>query len=518
MWASRGEGEKTYKVIACRMPIAPVRLFKNVDTGEEKVELNFFRKGHWESLITDRASIASTQKIIDLSNRGIHVTSQTARLLVEYLQDIIVMSEDTLPYEPSRSALGWAEYNGKNIFLPYAKEITFDDEGAFYEMFSYIHKEGDFEEWKRYIGELRSYNIAIRMAMAASFASPLVEIIGQNPFVFHIWGSTGTGKTVSLLIAMSIWGDPDRGHLVRTLNSTNNAMMKTAAFLRNIPFAGDELQTIKTRENNYDKIIMQLTEGIDRSRLNAKSKLDPTKSWACSFLFSGEEPCVKSASGGGAKNRAIEVHCPEKIVPHGNPEAEFCKHNFGHAGEPFVAYIADHVQEAREIYSKFFSDIMESVNTTEKQAGSMALMLTGDEIARRLFWPSEPALGVQQVREYLCLAEEVDVAERAYKYILDKIAEHEDNFSGDSYVNWGKIDAENNVFFIKNALENVLNEGNFDFDSVKNKWADKGYIAKQDERFTWVTRIKNTVARTIRFNSAHFPSEKVQDLEDEIPF
>jgi len=302
------------------------------------------------------------------------------------------------------------------------------------------------------------------------------------------------------------------------LNSTNNAMMKTAAFLRNIPFAGDELQTIKTRENNYDKIIMQLTEGIDRSRLNAKSKLDPTKSWACSFLFSGEEPCVKSASGGGAKNRAIEVHCPEKIVPHGNPEAEFCKHNYGHAGEPFVAYIADHVQEAREIYSSFFNQIMESVNTTEKQAGSMALMLTGDEIARRLFWPSEPALGVEQVREYLCLAEDVDVAERAYRFIIDTIAEHDDNFSGDSYVNWGKIDAENNVFFIKNALENVLNDGNFDFDSVKNKWAAKGYIEKHADKFTVSTRIKNTVARAVKFNSAYFPIEKVQDLDDDIPF
>ena len=106
----------------------------------------------------------------------------------------------------------------------------------------------------------------------------------------------------------------------------------------------------------------------------------------------------------------------------------------------------------------------------------------------------------------------------AYKYIIDKIAEHNDNFSGDSYVNWGKIDAENNVFFIKNALENVLNEGNFDLDSVKNRWAEKGYIEKQDGRFTFVTRIKDTVARTIRFNSAYFPAEKVPDLEDDIPF
>lgn len=503
---------------ACKIPVLPVRLFKNVDTGEEKVEVAFFRKNRWETLITDRETVSNTQKIVSLANRGIAVTSLTARYLVEYMQDIIVDSEETLPYEPSRSSLGWAMYEGNRVFLPYAKEITFDDEGAFYEMFSYIKTEGDFDKWKEYIENLRNYHIAIRLAMAASFASPLVELIGQNPFVFHIWGSTGTGKTVSLLVAMSIWGDPDRGHLVRTLNSTNNAMMKTAAFLRNIPFAGDELQTIKTRENNYDKIIMQLTEGIDRSRLNAKSKLDSTKSWACSFLFSGEEPCIKSASGGGAKNRAIEIHCQEKIIPNGNPEAEFCKHNYGFAGEVFVNYLAEHVDEIRQMYSNIFNQIMESVSTTEKQAGSMALMLTADEIARRLFWPSESALTVEQVREYLCLAEEVDVSERAYKYIIDVIAEHNKNFSSDSYIQWGKIDDDNNVFFIKNTLENVLLQGNFDFDSVKNSWAQKGYIELHGGKFTVSTRIKNTVARAVKFNSACFPDEIVTNFDDEIPF
>ena len=67
--------------------------------------------------------------------------------------------------------------------------------------------------------------------MAASLSSVLLEPLGALPYVFHLWGRSGFGKTLSLMLAQSIWGNPDNGALVRTLNMTNNAMARTAAFL-----------------------------------------------------------------------------------------------------------------------------------------------------------------------------------------------------------------------------------------------------------------------------------------------
>ena len=49
------------------------------------------------------------------------------------------------------------------------------------------------------------------MMMAASFASVLLEPLKVLPFVLHLWGTTGTGKTVALMVAMSIWGNPQNG-------------------------------------------------------------------------------------------------------------------------------------------------------------------------------------------------------------------------------------------------------------------------------------------------------------------
>lgn len=59
--------------------------------------------------------------------------------------------------------------------------------------------------------------------MAASFASVLLEPLGCLSFVFHLWGGSGTGKTVGMMVAASVWGNPAEGALTRTLNSTPNA-------------------------------------------------------------------------------------------------------------------------------------------------------------------------------------------------------------------------------------------------------------------------------------------------------
>ena len=110
------------------------------------------------------------------------------------------------------------------------------------------------------------------MMMAASFASPIIEKVNALPFVFHLWGGTGSGKSVALMAAMSVWGNPSMGKMVRTMNMTSNSMLSTAAFLKNIPFAGDELQTIKSKWDNYDKLIMCITEGVDRGRMSYDKK------------------------------------------------------------------------------------------------------------------------------------------------------------------------------------------------------------------------------------------------------
>ena len=498
------DGNDQSKIFASKIPVLPVKLMMNEDTGTEKVELAFFKRHKEYKTVVNRSVISNKTQIVRLADSGIEVTSENARQLVLYLSEAITNSLDLLPFTNCKSVLGWTEHDGKKVFLPYCEDISFDEEGTLGYLYSCVSCSGNLFTWTDYMKKLRR-SVEVRLAMAASFASPLIELIGQNPFVFHIWGPTGCGKTVALMIAMSIWGDPDSGKLVRTMNMTANAMMATASFLRNIPFAGDELQTIKSAFGNYDKLIMQITEGIDRGRMKF-DEVRPTKSWRCSFLFSGEEPCVKASSGGGAKNRAIEVECKDKIIADGNADANFCRENFGYAGRAFTEYAADRIDSIKNIYTSYFNAIVRSCDTTDKQAGAMALMLTADELAKDLFWPDEEYLTLESIQNYIAKSSDVDVSERAYDFVMGLISEHGDNFvnesgNGPSYVTWGMHDGYwNRIYFIQKVLDDEMAKAGFDLTSVKRSWAEKGYILKNKDAFRHLKKINKSVCSCVCFN------------------
>ena len=167
-------------------------------------------------------------------------------------------------------------------------------------IFRNVREAGSFDAWKDLCGKLRA-NIPMRMMMAASFASVLLEPLKVLPFVLHVWGTTGTGKTVALMVAMSIWGNPKMGGLVKTMNMTRNAIMRNAAFLCSIPFAGDELQTIKDKwQGNFDQLIYQITEGVDRGRAKA------TGAW----MIRGHGKTASSSPGRNPSQKPIPTVAP----------------------------------------------------------------------------------------------------------------------------------------------------------------------------------------------------------------
>jgi putative DNA primase/helicase len=457
---------------ASPIPVIPTALLENMDSHTEKLELSFYKHKRWQSLITERSVTANRNSIIKLADKGIEVNSDNANLLVKYIADVVAWSLPYLPHKPAKSVMGWVD----NEFMPYTDKIAFDGDDQFKYLYKSISQKGTLKEWVDFIAPLRK-NLELRLCMAAAFASPLIELIGENPFVFHLWGGTGAGKTIALMVAMSIFGDPSMGKMTRTMNMTANSMLTTAAFLRNLPFAGDELQTIKSRWSNYDNLIMCITEGIDRGRMSY-DKINDTRAWKCSFLFSGEEPCIKQASGGGAKNRVIEVECKGKLVENGNATANFVRTHYGCAGQPYVEKLK--TINAPDAYNKLFLEILDSVDTTDKQAGSMAIMLVADRIASELFWPTEQPLTVSDVSPYLSSAAEVDVTERAYQFICGAIAENQANFCEAAKQIWGSIENEY-VYINKNVLCRIMEDAGFDFDAVKAKWHEKGYLERNNQ-------------------------------------
>ena len=472
---------------ACPHPILPVERYINIDTDTEKVKLSFFKDGRWREITVDCGVIFNKTSISQLADRGVLVTSESAKDLVRYLSDVISLNAQEIPLYKSIGRLGWVD----GEFVPYKQSVKYDGDADFKSIYENVCECGSYGKWLEHVKELRK-DINIRLVLAASFASPLIEVVGALPFILHLWGTTGFGKTVSLMIASSVWGNPEMGCLTKTMNMTANAMARTACFLYNIPFCADELQQIKTNWGTYDALIMYLTEGIDRGRAKAKGGVEATKTWRNSFIFTGEEPITKGVSGGGVKNRVIEVECDRKIIQDGNYTANLVKNNYGHAGKIYIDYIEQIMQADSECikreYKKLFKDVIDTTDTTDKQALSMALMLLADRLACDCIFDDEP-LTIEQVKQYVVPESAVRVEERAYSEVVSLISRNKNKFDELSNDVWGKIQ-DDVVTINKQVLEQELNKLGFDFNSIKKGWAKSEYILKNTAgRYIHQTRV-----------------------------
>ena len=475
--------------IASPIPILPTELLYNVDDETEKLRLEFFKDGRWKWFICDRKTAASQQKIIDLADRGVEVNSENAKLLVKYIADCVALNLDVLPRYRSISRLGWVEGG----FMPYDKEIRFDGEKENKPLFDNFTQKGSFEEWVEFVSPLRK-NILLRLQMAASFASPLIELVNALPFVFHLWGGTGAGKTVGMMVAMSIWGDPRLGKLTRTIDLTHNSLRTTLGFLYNLPYAGDELQTIKSQWNGYDQLIMRICEGIDRGRMTY-DRNNALKTWKLCCLLTGEEPCTKSSSGGGVKNRVIEIECDQKVVEDGPTVAGFIADHYGWAGLQYIKSVAAYKNLSEE-YLALMDNILLKCDTTEKQAMAAALMLLGDKIAVETIFTDERPLEIEDISPFLTSAADVDVAGRAYDHVMSLVSQNIRKFKDNEYdESWGKI-REDQLIFNKSVLCAHLDAAGFSFDAVKRAWADRGWIKRFGRAYTAKLLTINGTAQT----------------------
>ena len=498
---------------ACTHPILPMEILKNVDTGDERIRLAYFKYGSWNQVTVGRDVCADNNSIVKvLSKIGIEVTTENAKSLVKYISDCVGYNPAKLSPKRSINRLGWAG----NEFMPYAQDIVYDGDERFNAVFKNIRQEGSFDAWKDHCSVLRKNKI-VRMAFAASAASPLLSLVNALPFVFHIWsGDSGTCKTVAVMAAMSIWGDPKMGGLLKTMDNTQYFYMESAAFLRSIPFAGDELQTVKDRwTTNYDKLIYRLTEGIMRGQGKASGGVKETMTWCNSFLFTGEEPITKQNSRAGSKNRVIEIEIESKLLEDGNYSVSVLEENHGFAGKMLVDYLrGTETRKLKEEYKRLF-DSMCKLDTTEKQAMAMSCILVADRILTELIFTDEIPLTIADVKEYLRSANEVDVAERSYQAVLNWIAKNPVRFqnpNGTDSLNkgevWGRIDEDEEhpekppvAVINKDVLCEFLEKTGFDYAAISKKWAEKNRLVKNTQgKFVHQTKVHGIKASYLKIN------------------
>lgn len=455
--------------------LQPIAILKNYETGEELVKCAFLSREKWSTFIINREVIVNNGKITRLANKGIDVTSDSSKLLVGFIRDLLNNNE--LEEVQSTSKMGWHEGD----FLPYGKSIEFDGEESFSEAFKSLHSKGDYEKWYDEIHKCRDNNVPLKLIMAASFASPLLYLLGRQSFATLLWGKSGGKKTVAGRIAMSIWGDSREGKLMFSMNNTTNFYFRTAEFFNHLPVFFDEFQTFVKQGGNMDKLIMSLTEGIDRGKADIDGGIQRSKTWKNIFLFTGEQSISDINSGGGTLNRLIEIYITKDVVEDGIKTCDVLNENYGHAGKIYIDYIKQiPIEKLREMFLEKLQNIKDLNITEEKQAINMAMLLLADDLACKCVFKEEYPLKVEETIQYMFTKNEIDNSERAYQDFLDFCDMNKSKFNPENQKFaefWGTID-EFEISIITKKFRNVIKEAGFNPTKILREWEEKGLVEK----------------------------------------
>lgn len=507
--------------VACYHPILPIERLKNLETGDEQLKLAYKRNNRWEEIIVPKDLVATASKITALSKRGVAVTSENAKLLVRFLSDVENMNDNEIKVQYSTSKLGWI----KNGFIPYDKEIVFDGDSRFKQVFESIEQRGSREAWYEHVRKLRKTGrIEIKFMLAAAFASILIGPLGALPFIVDLWGETEGGKSVTLMLACSVWANPDESQYIGDFKTTDVALEARADLLNNLPMMLDDTSKTSSRiRDNFEGIVYDLCSGKGKSRSNKDLGMNRENRWRNAILTNGERPLNSYVTQGGAINRILEVECGEKVYQDPQETAELIKKNYGFAGREFVDVIKRiGFEEVGRIQKEIQHEIHDD-EKMQKQSISLSIVLASDRIATDYLFQDGQYINLKEAAQVLVDRNELSDNERCYQYILSEVDINGAKFDPALQTNekWGVLEHGYAVIY-NNVFDSICKKGGFSKKAFLS-WADKnGLLQTQGGQLTKVKKAEGRSMRCVFLKMDPSIDEdgfqSVDAVQEELPF
>lgn len=537
-WVADQAGVRSYDFlgehIACYHPILITKRMLNAETGTEKVRIAFCKGFKWKEITVDKEIIASSNKIVGLAKYGVSVTSESAKLLVRFLSDLENLNIEQIDSVTSTSKFGWIGQD----FMPYDAQIEFDAESRFKDIYESLQPKGSYEEWLDLILKIRkSGRYEPQLYLAGSFASVLLKPLNVLPFILNLWGETGKGKTVALMVACSVWANPAENKYITDSSSTQVAIEVREDILNNLPMLMDDLSKIKDKlGDGFADFIYLLCGGKGKDRSNVNLGINKMNTWQNICLTNIERPLTNDTMRAGAINRILDFEMEDgSIFKNGNRVVSILSKNYGFAGKMFVDAIKSlDLGQLKGIQEDFLQQINEyaksqGVEKEEKQSIPLSVLLTADKIATDYIFKDGIYLDLKRCADTLKNKGDVSENERAYEYILSEISININKFVPDDEGNyrgemWGCL-KDGYVIIISSAFDRIADHGNF---------SRKGFLHWAIKKNLVQTNSKGEPTKACRFDGMsprciwlQLPNDLVdengfmkvpEDMQEELPF
>jgi hypothetical protein len=263
---------------------------------------------------------------------------------------------------------------------------------------SFTEPTGSIENWRKFIKLLISKKMYKHLAVVlAGAGAPLMRYTKLFGMTFHCASTeSGTGKSLALEAAASVWGHPTR---YRTGKSTSPvAMQQRLGLLQNHPLITDEL-TSKNRDNFewLPEFLLDMTQGKGKERMEAGSNKERLNlsTWATTSLLSSNTHMVDILTGGrkhaaeGELRRLLEILMEEPLSwePHEIEIIKSLQDNYGTAGVMMIEYMVNNEASLEPLVTSTVTRMYQEFNATNDERFWMAGI--GASVAAGIIWSSQ---------------------------------------------------------------------------------------------------------------------------------
>jgi hypothetical protein len=461
-----------------------------------------------------------------LAPLGANISSSNCKEIIRYLTDCERRLGWQRPRLKSVTHLGWAE-GPLGAFMPYdagkAASVRFDpspDEEV--KARPFLEPTGTLAEWVAGVAPMRRRSPAFRCILAASFASPLVALLGVQTFIVYLWGRSRSGKTPTLKAAGSVWGDPTEGadSYFRTFADTPKSIVRAAALMHDIPVIVDELQSKGApggqgaKRQVVEDLLYSLSLGHERGALNSDRSMMRAGSWRCLTIATGEIPIVGGSTQQGAANRTLELNAePLTDVREAQAMHHLVAAQHGTAGRTFVRSLR---RNAAGWYTDEYARLRDAVCSRaagHPQADNVALLAFADALASFYVfgchdWDACTAEALAMAEWALSNstgATEGDTDLKAIQFVSEWLTRNslhfEDSAEMDRLERWGEIahrpgDANFTWCIFSSVLDKALEAENYDRQKTLRRMGDEEILVTgAGRRFTMQRCFKGETRR-----------------------
>ena len=493
----------------CSAPLFITKRLKRVDSGldEARVELSWWRDNEWQRAIVDADVAFTSSKATILRKMDVPINSETSKYFVSYLQEFERSYIQHIPLVKTVSRMGW--YGSKHFFPGFEGDYIVDNPDMTKQL-SGFHASGTLEDWVTFITPIRKYPIA-RFMLACSFAAPLMRLVNQRIFIFHVYGRSRGGKTASMVAALSVWGRPE--DIMANFNTTKVGIEQLAGFYNDLPIGLDEQQVAARNQSFIESLVYMLSMGKGRTRGSKGGGLREYQQWKTIVLTTGEDPISTDSSTAGVKSRALEVYgspIPDELAAQRIHRG--IVYHYGTAGVAFIRRLMDELSKDPKMvltgYEQFLDVLQKKFpdNLSSHVSAVTIAMLADFYASQWIFGLDETTAFIETVKmgeEILGMLEKTSDADdelRAYEYITSWADANSAAFNDTVQTVWYGKKTDDWLYIFPVVFEKAMKDGGFNPKRILKDWAQTGVIRTE----SWSGKTRYTVREYVRMGQSDY--------------